>query len=260
MTSLSAHHDCSSFCTGGVLLIGSVVPVYESIVAACSVETSDDLAWLQFWLASGSFAFATEFMDEITAYLPEAGEHWYEFEFFLTAWFMLPFTDGSGLMYDLVTKPFIAPIAVTLKARLEGYIQVLLTMVNTAYLSIMWFVFLQLPEEQRRFVTVFLGTFYPFACTIVVVSTAKDRDPTSVQERNFWLTYWVSYTLLFIMMDYLENFIGHIPGFYSVCSVATLYLFLPMFKGAEVVFRRVLVPLTVYKGLSERGVFYFMSL
>ena len=45
-------------------------------------------------------------------------------------------------------------------------------------------------------------------------------------------------------MDYLENFVGHITGFYSLCLVATVYLFLPMFNGSEVVFRRVLVPLS----------------
>ena len=45
-------------------------------------------------------------------------------------------------------------------------------------------------------------------------------------------------------MDYLENFVGHIMGFYSLIAVCTLYLFLPMFQGADIVFRRVLVPLS----------------
>jgi hypothetical protein len=45
-------------------------------------------------------------------------------------------------------------------------------------------------------------------------------------------------------MDYLENFVGGITGFYSLCLVATIYLFLPMFNGADAVFRRVLVPLS----------------
>lgn len=45
-------------------------------------------------------------------------------------------------------------------------------------------------------------------------------------------------------MDYLENFVGHITGFYTLIAMCTLYLFLPMFKGADVIFRRVLVPLT----------------
>jgi len=58
------------------------------------------------------------------------------------------------------------------------------------------------------------------------------------------LTYWCSFTLLFLAMDYVENIVGGIPGFYSLCLAATVYLFLPMFNGADVVFRRLLVPLT----------------
>jgi hypothetical protein len=47
-----------------------------------------------------------------------------------------------------------------------------------------------------------------------------------------------------VAMDYLENFVGTIRGFYSLCAVATLYLWLPMFRGADIIFRRVLVPLS----------------
>ena len=65
-----------------------------------------------------------------------------------------------------------------------------------------------------------------------------------MKEEHFWLTYWASYSILFMAMDYGENFVGRIRGFYSVCAMATLYLFLPMFRGAEVVFRSILVPLS----------------
>jgi len=50
-------------------------------------------------------------------------------------------------------------------------------------------------------------------------------------------------------MDYLENFVGAIRGFYSMCLCMTIYLFLPMFRGSEAVFRNILVPLC---GLSEQ--------
>ena len=48
--------------------------------------------------------------------------------------------------------------------------------------------------------------------------------------------------MLFLAMDYLENFVGRIPGFYSMCLMFTLYLMLPLFRGAEQVrlgFRRI---------------------
>lgn len=74
-------HDIVS--PGVVVFIGTLLPIYESSVAAvCNVTAEDDRAWLQYWIASASFSFATEFMDEITQYLPAAGVHWYEFEFF----------------------------------------------------------------------------------------------------------------------------------------------------------------------------------
>ena len=57
-------------------------------------------------------------------------------------------------------------------------------------------------------------------------------------------------------MDYLENFVGSITGFYSLCLAATLYLFLPMFNGADTVFRRVLVPLSgQYKHMLLRDAY-----
>jgi hypothetical protein len=163
----------------------------------------------------------------------------YEFEFFLIGWLMLPFTDGSGLAYDFITKPYIAPIAQKVKSKMESWLGIFLLVVNTSYLWLLWLTFLSLPEEARRFVTVGLGTVYPMAASTIAITTYS-----STREERFWLTYWACYTILFVAMDYLENFVGNIRGFYSLCAVATLYLWLPMFRGAEVIFRRVLVPLS----------------
>ena len=47
-------------------------------------------------------------------------------------------------------------------------------------------------------------------------------------------THTHAYTqALFLCMDYLENFVGSIPGFYSICLCCTIYLMLPLFRGAE---------------------------
>ena len=43
---------------------------------------------------------------------------------------------------------------------------------------------------------------------------------------------------LFLLMDYLENFVGAIPGFYSIVLCCTIYLMLPLFRGAEQVPQR----------------------
>jgi TB2/DP1, HVA22 family len=227
------------FSPGGVLVIGTLLPVYESIVAICSIGEHDDTAWLQFWITSATVSFSTEFMDDITAKLPSAGEHWFEIEFFFNLWLIFPLTDGAALIYDHFTKPYIAPIAQKVKVQCEGYIGMLLTLVNTSYIWVLWYALLTLPEEAKRFLVVALGTVYPIAASTVAITTE-----TTALDDTFWLTYWATFSLLFVVMDYVENFVGQIPGFYSVCAIAVLYLFLPMFKGAEVVFRRVLVPLS----------------
>lgn len=227
------------FSPGGVVVIGTIVPLYESIKAVCTPGEDDDSAWLQFWVASGTFSYCTEFVDEIKHVFPQGGDHWYEFEFFLTLWMLLPITDGASLIYDVFTEPYLAPVCKKIKGKVEGWISIILTVVNTSYLYFVWFIFMSFPEEQRRFAVVAVGTIYPVAASTVALTTKTDGA-----DDTFWLTYWSCFSLLFLCMDYLENFVGSIRGFYSICLFATIYLFLPMFNGANAVFRNVLVPLS----------------
>jgi len=227
------------FTETGVLVVGTIVPVYSSIVAVCTIDESDDVAWLQFWVASATFTYATEFVDTIAEHSPFVAEHWYELEFWFMLWLMLPFTDGAGVIYDLFTKPVLAPLCQAFKSKMEGWIGLVTMAVNSGYLYLIWFTFMTLPEQARRFVVVGVGTVYPLVASTVAITTESD-----VTDDAFWLTYWSCFSLLFVMMDYLENFVGGIPGFYSLCLVSVVYLFLPMFRGAEVLFRRVLVPLS----------------
>jgi len=207
-----------------------------------SLGEGDDETWLQFWIASSFLNFSTEFIDDIRVYFPNGGLYWFELEFFFIGWLMFPFTDGSAFLYDNLTKPFVLPTAKLVKSYSDGWIGTLMALVNTSYMYFLWFAFVLLPEDARRFLVVAAGTVYPIAASIVAAATNDEADYHDSD--TFWLTYWVCFNLLFVCMDYLENFVGEITGFYSLCLVATLYLFLPMFQGADVVFRRVLVPLT----------------
>jgi hypothetical protein len=58
------------FSPAGVLVIGTLLPIYESIKGAVSIDRDDDVTWLQFWLASGSFTYVTEWMDAVAEYYP----------------------------------------------------------------------------------------------------------------------------------------------------------------------------------------------
>ena len=175
------------FSPGGVVVIGTILPVYESIVAVCTPGEEDDTAWLQFWVASGALSYATEWIDTIRESFPQGGEHWYEFEFFFTLWLLLPFTDGASLIYDVFTEPYIAPTARNLKAKFEGWISLLLTVVNASYMYLLWFTFMSLPEEARRFMCVAVGTIYPGVASIVAITTKSDK-----KEDQFDDTYWLT--------------------------------------------------------------------
>ena len=162
-------------------------------------------------------------MDVVAEHYPSIAEHWYEFEFFILLWLLLPFTDGSTFMFDKITAPLFGGIAESVKNKMEGRMSVIVIFINSSYLWIMWFTFMTLDDEARRFIVIAVGTIYPIVASTVACTTRSDQ-----KDDSFWLTYWTCFSILFIMMDYLENFIGKIPGFYSICLCATVYLFLPM--------------------------------
>lgn len=180
--------------------------------------------------------YGTEFIDDIKDAFPNGGEHWFEFELFFTVWLMFPLTDGASLMYNTTTKPSLAPVAKKIKAKMDGWIGIFLTVINASYLWLLCFVFMTLPEEDRRFLVVVVGTAYPMISS-VMAATTSDEDGLEDAD-TFWLAYWACFNILFFAMDYLENFVGEIRDFYSICLAATVYLFLPLFQGANVFFAK----------------------
>ncbi len=46
-----------------------------------------------------------------------------------------------------------------------------------------------------------------------------------------------------VATDFVDDYLGFIPGFYTAIIGLTMYLMLPMFDGANKIFREVLVPL-----------------
>ena len=226
------------FSPAGVVVVGTVFPIVESIITVCTISAEDDKTWLQYWIAQASFSYATEFVDIIAENAPFVKEHWYEFEFFFMVWLFLPFTDGATLLYDTFTKPYLVPRILPLVEKCEGLLTTLvLSIINCSHLGFLWFTFVMMPGDLKRFVVVATGTLFPLMASIVCVATEDEVEET------FWLTYWSCFGILFLVMDWAEELLGAIPGFYSLCLVATVYLMLPLFRGADEVFRNVLVPL-----------------
>ena len=74
------------FSPAGVILLGTVFPLVESIKAAArsredSASTSQ--TWLMYWTMHGIFSFASHDMAKvIKRFGPKGGKHWYEFQFY----------------------------------------------------------------------------------------------------------------------------------------------------------------------------------
>jgi hypothetical protein len=64
-------------------------------------------------------------------------EHWYEFESFTLLWLLLPFTDGSTLMFDKITVPLLGGFAESVKNKMEGRLPIIVTLINSSYRWIM---------------------------------------------------------------------------------------------------------------------------
>ena len=169
--------------------------------------------------------------------------YWYEFMTFMFMWLFLPNLQGAALMYDHVTEPYIAPRVAPYAAKMNNWIvRVYQLVINAAHLWIVWVIFMFLPASFKHLIAVILGTVYPW------VSSIKAATTDGIDDDTYWLTYWSCYGLLFLVMEIAGNWIGWIPGFYTLIIFATIYLMLPMFEGSNKVFREVLVPIA---GLQE---------
>jgi len=48
------------FSPAGVVVVGTVFPIVESIITVCTISAEDDKTWLQYWIAQASFSYATD--------------------------------------------------------------------------------------------------------------------------------------------------------------------------------------------------------
>lgn len=157
---------------------------------------------------------------------PESQIYWFEIMFFVYLWMFFPKTNGAEILYDNVTEPFIAPLVKPLAEQMNGWIQALYqTVINASHLWILWVIFIFLPSGLKRFVAVVVGTVYPLVSSITAAATEEIEDDT------YWLTYWSVYGMLFLIMEILEQFMGWVPGFYTLIILSEVYLMLPMFQG-----------------------------
>lgn len=228
------------FTSFSVVIVGTLYPIYESIKAVCTIDESDDTTWLTYWIAQGIVSFSTEWIDGLGN---NVSINWNMFEFLFFLWLLLPQTDGAAFIFNYFFGPVLSPIIQPLVTKADSLINKVITLVtNATHLLFVWFAFVILPAALKRAIWIILGTLYPMGSSIIAVTTPEGADDT------FWLTYWSCFGCLFVVIDFVENFIGSFPGFYTLAIAVTIWLMLPLFRGAEQVFRTILVPLA---GLQE---------
>jgi len=221
-----------------VRVIGCVYPLYESIRAVCTPDEEDDKVWLQYWISQGIVFYAAEWIEDFAETNTTLYIYFFHFEFLFFLWLLLPYTDGAALIFEKITKPYLAPALEPITKRFDGWINMLVnTVISASHIWILWAIFLFFPASLKRFITVSVGTIYPFLASIAAVITPEGDDDT------FWLTYWSCFGFLFLAMDWTESYLGKIPGFYTVVIFTIVYLMVPLFNGAEKCFRNILVPL-----------------
>lgn len=222
----------------GIRVVGTIYPLYHSIVAVCSVSVLDDKIWLQYWIAQGFVFYLGEYLENFATKNEVVYNIFFPIEFFFYLWLLLPYTDGAGLLYEKITKPYLAPSVEPLVACFSNWLNVLLSAsISMVHIYVVVLVLVFLPEALQRFVAISLGVIYPLSASIVAALTEHLEDDT------FWLTYWCCFGVLFLFMDWTEEYLGFIPGYYIAVIFAELYLMIPIVNGADKVFRKVLVPL-----------------
>jgi len=222
-----------------VTLVGAAYPIYRSTKAVCTPGDDDDKEWLQYWIVGGVlFLLSAWTYDADTAGVVPLGL--LTFTFF---WLYFPLTQGSLLVYEHVTEPYLGPRLRPAQRRMNNAaLYVYQGLSNVVHLYLVWIIFMFLPVGLKRIVAIAVGTVYPFVCSVTAAATDE------IEDDQYWLTYWSVYGCLFLLMGVAEQWLGRIPGFYTLVILATVYLMLPMFRGADKMFRKILVPLA---GLQE---------
>ena len=224
-------------------LLGVAIPIYESVRAVCTPDDEDDLVWLQYWIAGGSFFMFSTWVDDAIRSDVNT-EYWYECTLFIFFWLYFPLTSGATLIYDTITKPYFAPRLKPLATRMDNAIEFLIqTLVNASHLMILWVIFIILPKGLKRMVTIAVGTIYPLVSSVTAASTGDLEDIT------YWLTYWSVYGILFFIMDILyvppehktDSFSSHfltvkrtLGGFQDSTVSSSLRLFISCFPCFKV--------------------------
>lgn len=92
-------------------------------------------------------------------------------------------------------------------------------------------------------ITNLIGFLYPAYASFKAIESPNKEDDVQ------WLTYWVVFALLNVLEFFTEILLFWVPFYYSFKTVMILYLLLPQFHGAAVLYSKFVRPTL----LKEQG-------
>ena len=99
------------------------------------------------------------------------------------------------------------------------------------------------------YVTCLVGVLCPTYMTLKVIENPEDDDDKQ------YLTYWVVYGLFSIIDIFTAFLVNRIPFYYTIKLAFLIWLFMPNFKGAVVIYNLVVGPLfRKYESKFDKGV------
>jgi len=87
-----------------------------------------------------------------------------------------------------------------------------------------------------QLLTNLIGYAYPAYASFKAIESAGQKDDIQ------WLTYWTVFGFLSIVETLVDTIVYWFPFYYLLKTVFLLYLYVPQFKGAEVIYKTVLRP------------------
>lgn len=226
----------------GIALVATIYPVNESLKAICSLGFVADDTWLQYWVAQVILFYSTLAW---TYCKPHDMGVLYKAQFFYTLWLVLPFTDGSALILDSITRFCCRPILSWVPWALNGGWGIVAhILINSIHLFATWFICSELDAELMPFAVIIISTIYPLFASLVSLATTDKSDTT------FWLIYYCFFGSFYLLLTIMEaySFFVDKQTLYCFGLCFMMYLMLPLTRGAEQVFRSIIIPLA---GLDE---------
>ena len=84
----------------------------------------------------------------------------------------------------------------------------------------------------ENFFSNFIGIFYPLFGSI------KSLETDELEDDKMWLTYWVVFSLYFIIEMVIGFLLRKIPLYFLFKATIFVYLYLPYTQGAEIVYNK----------------------